>query len=111
MGYKRTSKKTGPRYHTKTVNTNGNVTESFSDGSKNFRTTYTYSSKNGNRVTQTYRDGAGFTHKKTIFRSETPADKRRKHKENEELGRTIAAVFILLFKVIAFPFKLLFRKR
>ncbi len=111
MGYKRTSKKTGSRYHTKTINTNGSVTESFSDGSKNFRTTYTYNSKSGNKVTQTYRDGAGFTHKKVISRSETPADRRRKYKENEKLGRDIAALFILFFKIVIFPFKLIFRKR
>lgn len=69
MGYKRTSKKTGPNSRrTQTFNNkNSSVTNTYSTGNKNFRTTYSNNSKTGNRVTQTWRDGAGFTHRKIIY--------------------------------------------
>lgn len=90
MAYKRTSKKTGATTRrTQTINTNGSVTNSHSQGTKNFRTTYSNNSKTGNKVTQTWRDGAGFTHKKTIYSSPTEASRRREQKRNAQFWATL----------------------
>lgn len=86
MGYKRTSKKTGAtsRRTTTINNGNGSVTNSNSYGSKNFRTTYTNNSKTGNKVTQTWRDGAGFTHRKTVYKSPTAASMKKQQREAQK---------------------------
>ena len=90
MGYKRTSKKTGATTRrTKTYNTNGSETNSWSEGTKNFRTTYSNNSKTGNKVTQTYRDGAGFTHTRTLYKSPTEASRRREAKQNQKFWASI----------------------
>ena len=91
MGYKRTSKKTSATTRrTQTINTNGSVTNSSSQGTKNFRMTYTNNSKTGNKVTQTWRDGAGFTHTKTVYKSPTEASRRR---EQQRTAKFWASVF------------------
>jgi hypothetical protein len=36
------------------------------------------------KMTQTYKDGAGYIHKKTIYKSETAAARKRKDKEARE---------------------------
>lgn len=84
MGYKRTSKKTGANTRrTQTINNkNGSITNSSSTGSKNFRTTYSNNSKTGNKITQTWKDGAGFTHRKTVY-SSAGAERERKRQQKQ----------------------------
>jgi hypothetical protein len=84
MGYKRTSKKTGANSRrSQTINnTNGSITNSNSTGSKQFRTTYSNNSKTGNKITQTWRDGAGFTHRKTVY-STAGAEQERKRQQKQ----------------------------
>lgn len=84
MGYKRTSKKTGASTRrTQTINNkNGSITNSTSAGSKQFRTTYSNNSKTGNKITQTWRDGAGFTHRKTVY-STAGAERERKRQQKQ----------------------------
>lgn len=84
MGYKRKSKKTGANsYRTQTINnSNGSITNSNSQGSKTFRTTYSNNSKTGNKITQTWKDGAGFTHRKTVY-SSVGAERERKRQQQK----------------------------
>lgn len=84
MGYKRTSKKTSASTRrTQTINNkNGSITNSTSTGSKQFRTTYSNNSKTGNKITQTWRDGAGFTHRKTVY-STAGAERERKRQQKQ----------------------------
>lgn len=83
MAYKRTSKKTGATTRrTKTINTNGAVTISNSQGTKNFRTTHSTNSKTGHKTTQTWRDGAGYVHTRVISKTETEAQRRKKLKNS-----------------------------
>ena len=84
MGYKRTSKKIGASTRrTQTINNkNGSITNSTSSGSKQFRTTYSNNSKTGNKITQTWRDGAGFTHRKTVY-STAGAERERKRQQKQ----------------------------
>jgi hypothetical protein len=85
MAYKRTSKKTGATTRrTKTINTNGAVTISNSQGTKNFRTTHSTNSKTGHKTTQTWRDGAGYVHTRVISKTETEAQRRKKQREAQE---------------------------
>lgn len=86
MGYKRTSKKTGigSRRTTTINNSNGSQTVSNSTGNKYSRTTYSNNSKTGNKITQTYRDGAGFTHTKTVYKSPTEAQRLREAKKAQQ---------------------------
>jgi hypothetical protein len=93
MAYKRTSKKTGvgSRRTTTVNNSNSSITNSVSNGSKNFRTTYTSNSKTGSKITQTWRDGAGFVHTKTISRNSTPteAQRRREARRAQQFWRNL----------------------
>ena len=90
MAYKRTSKKTGATTRrTQTINTNGTVTNSHSQGTKNFRMTYTNNSKTGNKVTQTWQDGAGFTHTKTVYKSQTEASRRKQQRESQRFWASV----------------------
>ena len=86
MGYKRTSKKTGPTSRRTTTynNSNGSVTNSTSSGSKNFRTTVSNNSKTGQKITQTWRDGGGFTHRKTLYKSPTAASMKKQQREAQK---------------------------
>jgi hypothetical protein len=88
MAYKRTSKKSGSIRSTQTINTNGNITNSTSTGSVGksggVRTTTSWSTKGGMRQTQTYKDGAGYIHKKTTYKSTTPAERAREAKRNQQ---------------------------
>lgn len=90
MAYKRTSRKSGNFRSTKTVNTNGTITNSSSSGIKGGpRTTTSWSSKGGMKQTQTYKDGAGYVHTRTIYKSETDAARRRKEKNAREFWAAI----------------------
>lgn len=84
MGYKRTSKKTSAfGRRTQTINnTNGSITNSNSTGNKYNRTTYSNNSKTGNKIIHTWRDGAGFTHKKTVY-STAGAERERKRQQKQ----------------------------
>jgi hypothetical protein len=85
MAYKRTSKKTGgTTRRTHTINTNGSETNSFSQGTKNFRTTYSNNSKTGSKVTQTYRDGGGFIHTRVLSKTKSAAALEREHKRERK---------------------------
>ncbi len=85
MAYKRTSKKIGNIRTTRTVNTNGNITNSSSTGNSSSRVTTSWSTKNGMRQTQTYKDGAGFVHKKTLYKSTSAAERAREAKRNQKM--------------------------
>ena len=93
MAYKRTSKKFGNIRSTQTINTNGNITNSTSTGSVGksggVRTTTSWSTKGGMRQTQTYKDGAGYIHKKTTYKSTTPAERAREAKRNQQFWTTV----------------------
>lgn len=90
MAYKRTSKKTGATTRrTKTINTNGAVTISNSQGTKNFRTTHSTNSKTGHKTTQTWRDGAGYVHTRVISKTETEAQRRKKQREAQKFWASI----------------------
>lgn len=97
MAYKRTTRKTGTNSRsTTTQNTNGTTTQSSSigGGKGTSRTTSSYNSKTGSKLTQTYTDGNGYVHRKTIF-STAGANKARKltQKRDAEFGRAIARFF------------------
>ena len=85
MAYKRTSKKIGNIRTTRTVNTNGNITNSSSTGNSSSRVTTSWSTKNGMRQTQTYKDGAGYVHKKTLYKSTTASERAREAKRNQKM--------------------------
>lgn len=85
MAYKRTSKKIGNFRTTRTVNTNGNITNSTSTGNSSSRVTTSWSNKNGMKQTQTYKDGAGYVHKKTLYKSTTAAERAREAKRNQKM--------------------------
>jgi hypothetical protein len=88
MAYKRTSRKTGKTTRrTHTINTNGSITDSSSQGTKNFRTTYSNNTKTGSKVTQTYRDGAGFVHTRVLSKTKSAAALEREHKREQKLWR------------------------
>lgn len=90
MAYKRTSSKTGATTRrTKTINTNGSTTISNSQGTKNFRTTHSTNSKTGHKTTQTWRDGAGYVHTRVVSKSETEAQRRKKHREAQKFWASI----------------------
>lgn len=98
MGYKRTSKKTGATTRrTHTINTNGAETYSHSQGTRNFRMTYSNNSKTGNKVTQTYRDGAGFTHTRTVYKSPTA---KKKKKTNSPIASWLALGVLVFFAIL-----------
>ena len=85
MAYKRTSKKIGNIRTTRTVNTDGNITNSSSTGNSSSRVTTSWSTKNGMRQTQTYKDGAGYVHKKTLYKSTTASERAREAKRNQKM--------------------------
>lgn len=85
MAYKRTSKKVGSIRTTQTVNTNGNITNSSSTGNSSSRVTTSYSTKSGMKQTHTYKDGAGYVHKKTLYKSTTDAQRAREAKQNQKM--------------------------
>ncbi len=89
MAYKRTSRKTGRSSRkTHTINnTNGSITDSSSYGTKNFRTTYSNNTKTGSKMTQTYRDGAGFTHTRVLSKTKSAAALEREHKREQRFWR------------------------
>lgn len=90
MAYKRTTRKSGNFRTTDTRNTNGNITHSISSGTKGgTRTTTSWSTKGGMKTTQTFKDGAGYVHRKTLYKSETEAQRRRKQKDAQKFWATI----------------------
>lgn len=87
MAYKRTSRKSGNFRTTKTYNTNGNVTNTTSHGStKKGGTVFTtsHSSKGGMKQTMTYKDGAGYVHHKTLYKSKSAAQLNREAKQRQK---------------------------
>lgn len=97
MAYKRTTRKTGTNSRsTTTQNTNGTTTQSSSiGGGKGMsRTTSSYNSKTGSKLTQTYTDGNGYVHKKTIFSTAgANREHKKRQKESAEFGRALARLF------------------
>ena len=90
MAYKRTTRKSGNFRTTDTRNTNGTFTHSISSGTKGgTRTTTSWSSKGGMKTTQTYKDGAGYIHKKTLYKSETAAEYKRRAKKSQQFWRSV----------------------
>lgn len=84
MGYKRTTKKIGNGvYKSKTINSKGGVTTSISTGSKYSRHTYSSGPK-GSRLLYTWRDGGGYIHRKTEWRTKTAADYKRQERDARE---------------------------
>ena len=96
MAYKRITSKTGKNSRsTTTYNTNGTHTQSSSMGGKGTtRTTVSYNSKTGAKITKTNIDGNGYVHRKTIFSTAGAARESRKSKKQDaEVGKAIIRFF------------------
>lgn len=98
MAYKRTTRKTSKNGRSTTTHntTNGSHTQSASigGGKGTTRTTVSNNTKTGTKITQSFTDGNGYVHRKTIF-STAGANKASKltQKRDAEFGRALARLF------------------